>query len=240
MPHTLPEKEKILIICATALESELLIKEFSCMEAPPLLDFPLFVSRKNNIIIVQSGAGIANSSAATALAMSKYSPLMVYNTGICGIYSESPDKICLPVVGISSVFADTGKATDTGFLTTKQMGMPVSQSKDGSLLFNKIPLHSDKIPDYIERAIFFTVSSCSGSRKKADEYLSRFTFGTERIICEDMESAAVALICFKAGIPCTVLRVVSNLCGVRSINRQTADIAAKTAQRTLLEILKKN
>jgi nucleoside phosphorylase len=52
-----------------------------------------------------------------------------------------------------------------------------------------------------------------------------------------MESAAVGLIACKAGIPCTVVRGVSNVCGDRDYANWKLSAAAQAAQKELLKCL---
>jgi len=54
---------------------------------------------------------------------------------------------------------------------------------------------------------------------------------------EDMETAAVALIACRAGIPCTAIRGISNLCGDRNYRNWRLKEAAEAAQQELLNVL---
>lgn len=237
MHHTQPDTETVLILGATKIESNLLIDELACTQRDPLLDFAVFASQNHRIIVVQCGVGMANASAAAALAITTFRPVRVYNTGICGIYSDRSDRILSPVAGTGAVFADTGKETDAGFLTPDRMGLSLFTPEKETGTFNPVPLYSDDIPGEIERAVFLTVSCCSGSTAQAQTYQSRFDFNENMLCCEDMESAAIALICCRAGLPCSVLRGVSNRCGTAALDPLTIKKAARTAQETLLNIL---
>jgi len=50
-----------------------------------------------------------------------------------------------------------------------------------------------------------------------------------------METAAGALIAYRAGIPCTAIRGISNLCGDRNYQNWRLKEAAEAAQQALFE-----
>ena len=57
-----------------------------------------------------------------------------------------------------------------------------------------------------KKANFVTVNCCSGTKKRGDYLRDKFGAG-----CENMEGAAIALVCSTFDLPCAELRCVSNM-----------------------------
>ena len=223
-----------LIIAATDLEISWLTGQLHARPEKPLLDFPVY--HAEGILLIICGPGMANAAAATAAAIERYRPEQIYNTGICGVYSEDSTLLSLAVVGAQAVFADTGAAADTDFQSLRSMNLPLA-SAAGKNIYNTIKLNCDAVPHDSMRADFLTVAAVSGSPAMAAKLSGRFTPPAGTLLCEDMESAAIGLVALRAGIPCTVVRGISNLCGERDHACWEIRQAAQAAQELLLEIL---
>jgi futalosine hydrolase len=228
-----------LVIGATAPEISLLVDSLNARREKPAFDCDVYHAslQGKDAYIIRSGPGIANAAAATALALDRYRISHVYNVGICGVYSHDRNLLARVVVGVNAVFADTGVATDDAFLPLEAIDLPLARLRDGTKLLNIIPLNHDHIPRDITRCDFSTVSIVSGSRHIAEKVRHRFKVDRGMLLCEDMESAAVGLIAAKAGLPCTVFRGISNLCGDRDHSAWKLEEAAAAAQTTLLKFL---
>ncbi|MBN2107239.1 MAG: hypothetical protein JW832_07405, partial [Deltaproteobacteria bacterium] len=111
---------------------------------------------------------------------------------------------------------------------------------EGTDIYNIIRLNCDAAPRDSMRAHFLTVAAVSGSPAVAAQLFGRFTTAAGALLCEDMESAAIALVALRAGIPCTVVRGISNLCGERDHARWEIGEAAQAAQELLLQILRRH
>lgn len=227
-----------LIVGATDLELSVLIEKLNFKQEKPFFDFSIYHSthNKRDIILVRSGPGIANAAAAAAVAIDRYRIDHVFNVGVCGAYSQDARLLARVVVGVHAVFADTGMETDTAFLPLSAMDLPLANIK-GAKIFNIIKLNSDHVPRQITRGDFATVAVFSGSAHVAQKISRRFKVNPGELLCEDMESAAVALLALKASIPCTVLRGISNLCGERNHSEWKLSEAAGAAQKELLKLL---
>ena len=229
-----------VVIAATGFELEFLGTMLQARPDRPLLDFP--VSRAPgpdaDILLVISGPGMANAAAACAAAIERFRPGRIFSTGICGAYAEDPSLRCRPVVGASAVFADTGAADETGFSTLCTMGLPLARLS-GSEIFNSISLDDAPVSEAVCRADFLTVACVSGASDRARALQNRFPAAPGRILCEDMESAAVGLVAFRSATACTVVRGISNLCGSRDRRDWDMAGAARSAQETLLSAVQK-
>lgn len=228
-----------LIIGATEDEIAYLVQELCCRREKPVLGCDVYQGSlaKGTVVIIKSGPGIANAAAATALGIDRYRVKHVYNVGVCGVYSHDRRLLGTAVVGLNAVFADTGIATEQGFRPLETIDLPLARMREDSKIYNIIPLNVDHIPRTVPRCDFSTVSIVSGTRGVADAMRMRFKVNPEILLCEDMESAAVALVALKAGLPCTVFRGISNLCGETDHSLWKLKEAALAAQTTLLKVL---
>jgi futalosine hydrolase len=223
-----------IIIAATELEISWLAGQLHARPEKLLLDFPVY--HAEGILLIICGPGMANAAAAGAAAIERYQAARIYNVGICGVYAEDSTLLGKAVVGAQAVFADTGAAGDADFQSLRSMNLPLA-SPAGKNIYNTVRLNCDAAPHDSMRADFLTVAAVSGSSAMAAKLSSRFAPAEGMLLCEDMESAAVALVALRAGTPCTVVRGISNLCGVRDHARWKIQQAAQAAQELLLEIL---
>jgi len=228
-----------LIIAATDPELSWLAGQLHARPERPLQDFPAYhaAAFPGGIRLITSGPGMANAAAACAAAIERFQPARIFNAGICGLYARDRGLLGKAVIGERAIFADTGAQSDTAFTTLSEMDLPVAQVPGGSV-FNALELDSRGLPRDLPRADFLTVASVSGSPEYANKISLRFQNRTGALLCEDMESAAVALVALRSGIPCTVVRGISNLCGERDRARWDISAAARSAQKTLYAFLR--
>ena len=187
--------------------------------------------------MMRCGAGIANAAAAAALGIALYKPDHIFNVGVCGVYNAGMNAIGTVVTGDRAVFADTGIDTGADFQSLQAIDLPLAKPESGDRIFNVIELQEARGSRKLKQAVFLTVSACSGSTQRADLVSGRFKFDRKGLVCEDMESAAVGLMACKAGIPCTVVRGISNVCGDRDYANWQLSAAAQAAQKELLKCL---
>lgn len=226
-----------LIIAATEFELALLVESLQCRQESRLLDFTVYRAIGNGPVLIRSGAGIANAAAAAALGIALYTPERIFNVGVCGVYNAGKEAIGRTVTGTRAVFADAGVDTGADFLTMQAIDLPLAKPASGDRVFNVIGLHEARGSRKLKRAVFLTVSACSGSPQRAERVSGRFKFDRKELLCEDMESAAVALMACKAGIACSVVRAISNVCGDRDYANWQLSRAAQAAQKELLKCL---
>jgi futalosine hydrolase len=228
-----------IIIAATDREIAWLAGRLHARSDRRLLDFPVSHAEGDQagIRLITCGPGMANAAAAAAAAIERYRPARLYNTGICGVYAQDCAWLGKAVLGARAVFADTGAGGDTDFQTLQAIKLPLAHTA-GTNIYNSIELSRDAAPGNIPLADFLTVAAVSGSPAMAAQLSGRFPPPAGTLLCEDMESAAVALACLRAGIPCTVVRGISNLCGERDHSRWKIDDAVLAAQELLFEMLK--
>jgi futalosine hydrolase len=228
-----------LIIVPTEAESGLLKEVLGSGDGCRLQDFPVIRGNvgAGNAVLVQCGPGMANAAAATALAIERFHPGHVYHVGVCGVYAGSDMPISGVVAGTAAVFADTGVDTGEGFLMMRALNLPLAPEGSAPVLYNRIPLDERRIAADVRRAVFLTVAAASGSPGRARRVSARLVPEPGEVLCEDMESAAVALVAARAAVPCTVLRGISNHCGERDHARWKMSEAALAAQEELVRCL---
>lgn len=230
----------IVIVGATEFELSTVLESIPCNRER----FPLECSaysgkaRACRVRVIQSGPGIANAAAAAAAAVVKYRPEHVYNVGVCGVFSDDARLLTRVVAGAGTLFADAGVESPDGYQSLQSIDLPFARLKDGTKVYNRIALD---VPRGVRmrQGMFLTVTAVSGCPHRAAELASRCRAGKRQLLCEDMESAAVALVCLKANVACTVIRGISNLCGNRDYASWRLNDAARAAQEALLAVLLK-
>jgi len=230
---------KTLIIASTEFELAMLMEALKCRHKSRLLDFTVYQPDspgEDSPIILRCGAGIANAAAAAALGIALYNPAHIFNVGVCGVYNADINTIGQVVTGARAIFADTGVDTGSAFQPMQAIDLPLAHSLDGDQIFNVVTLHTARGSSKLKHSVFLTVAACSGSMQRAALVSKRFSFEQE-LLCEDMESAAVALMASKADIPCTIVRGISNVCGDRDYGNWQLSKAAQAAQKELLKCL---
>jgi len=228
-----------IILGATKLEISFLLDELGCRHAGKVQGFDAFPAKHHSqeLFVVESGPGMANAAAATALAIERFGAEHIFNVGVCGVYSDDMRMLTRVVAGTAAVFADAGVETDDAFLTMEDIDLPLFIRTNSSGVYNRIGLYDGVVPGNVPRAVFFTLSAGSGNMQRAQKIKGRFKINRASLICEDMETAAVALVACRSMVSCTALRGISNLCGDRDYKRWQLSEAAEAAQQELLGCL---
>ncbi len=221
-----------IVLAATNLEISFLLEVPGCRFVEKILGFNVYNVKKNrnNIQIVESGPGLANVSAASALSIKRFRPEHIFNIGVCGVYSSDLDLLTKVITGRSAVFADAGVETENGYQDMEDIGLPFYLTDDGEEVYNIFPLSDGIVDKSFLRGMFLSLSAVSGDAAQAEKIRKRFE-SKEMLVAEDMETAAVALMACRANIPCTAIRGISNLCGDRNYRNWRLKEAAEAAQK---------
>lgn len=181
-----------------------------------------------DLIVCCTGIGSANTAYGLTKALMTHKPDLVINIGLCGSYkNELPIGTVVAVE--EEIFADLGATeADSTFLDLKKLGFPLIRSTPP--LYNEIK-NPHRAPDFFEYDLSktpsvrsITVNTVSGDEAQIAEMKKRYDPDIE-----NMEGAAVALVCNRENIPCFEFRSVSNR--VEPRDRSKWDIA--TALRNL-------
>lgn len=211
----------ILIQGAMDSEVRVLTAALADKEEHTVMGFPFFQGTLHGmpVIIQKTFQGMVNASAATMTALLQFSPMMIVNQGICGGHDPAIHRGDL-LLG-KDIFhysnLKIGPTPDPNPLTGCQVfGVePIIKHSDEE----KIKLfHSDETLLSIARNIPLPrpdMQLFTGTIASADAWIDRkdlmhnmhHTFHTSG---EDMETGAVAQLCYSFGIPLLSMRILSN------------------------------
>jgi futalosine hydrolase len=151
------------------------------------------------------GFGPVAAAARTAQLVARHSPATVLLVGIAGSY----DLGRLPV-GSAAAFRETAiEGLGQGFPQWPGIGERVALASGSRA-----------------EGLLLTVCKPSHSPAEAATLRARFTGAA----AEDMEGFGVALACALAGVPCTIVRGISNACGDRNTRGWRVDEALSAAR----------
>lgn len=192
-------------------------------------------------VSVVSGIGKTNAAHAATVLIRNFSPSLVVNFGIGGSYPSLGLKLGDIAVASKEVYADEGVLLKGGFRTLQLIDIPLFKT-GRRRYFNEFPVDAGLSGQMMEAArvggfraregIFATVSTCTGTRERAEELSKRFD-----AICENMEGAAVAHNCLIYGIPFVEVRGISNIAQQRDTSKWEVRPASIHCQKTVIEFV---
>jgi len=199
------------------------------------------------VVLIVSGIGKVNVAHAVTRLIHEFSPAMIMNIGIGGAYPSAGLKIGDVAIAEKEIYGDEGVLLKDGFHGIDLIGIPLLQ-KGRKKYFNEFPLdkplirkavrasqlvtrHSSLIT--VKKGAFLTVSTCTGTKKRALELERRYS-----AICENMEGAAIAHICALYGVPMIEMRGISNIVQDRDLSKWNIKLAAENCQKAALEFIR--
>jgi len=234
------------------------LKKKSVMGGKPLHQGVL---QGKEAVYIISGMGKTNAAHAATILLEKFSPKLLVLLGVGGAYPSSGLTIGDMVVAEKEVYGDEGVMLKDDFHGTEFMGIPLLK-KGSRKYFNEFPLDKSLIrraknilfPFFfrpplvmqgkkglkekrgafkIQSGTFVTVSTCTGTGKKALDLEKRFG-----ALCENMEGASVAHVCAMYDTPMIELRGISNIVSERDKDKWNIRLAAAHCQEAAMELLK--
>lgn len=200
------------------------------------------------VIYIISGMGKTNAAHAATILMEKFSPKILILFGVGGAYPSAGLAVGDIVVAEKEVYGDEGVMLKDDFHGTEFMGIPLLK-KGRKKYYNEFRLNTMLVKKVLETArriryhtscvlkvgmgTFVTVSTCTGTRKKALELEERFG-----ALCENMEGASVAHVCAMYDIPVIEIRGISNIVSNRDKDKWNVPLAAANCQEAVMELLK--
>lgn len=184
-------------------------------------------SRLDDVRLIVTGVGPVNAAHAVTVAILTEAPDAIVVCGVGGAYPSSGLSVGDVVCAAAEVYGDLGAHSPTGFLDMKALGFPVVAGP--TALFNELPM---QVFPTNTRAMFVTVSTCTGTESVAKEIAART--GGE---VENMEGAAIVHVAQLHRIPVGEVRGISNLVTNRDSKSWRLKEAAGAAQRALIDWL---
>ena len=131
----------------------------------------------------------------------------VVNIGVGGAYVDSGLNLLDICLARQEVFGDFGICMENEILDFESALSNLSTPllfNNGLVAKSRNILNSHAVEYKVTN--FVTVNSCSGTKKRGDYLQEKFAAG-----CENMEGAAVAMVCNTFNIPCVEFRCISNM-----------------------------
>ncbi|MFZ6017435.1 MAG: futalosine hydrolase [Nitrospirota bacterium] len=222
------KKENLIgLISSVASESKIICEHLKRIDTKVSGDLTFYRGKiwDKNVVYLASGIGKANASYTVTILIEKFSPRLVINFGVGGAYPSSGLKIGDIAIAEKEIYGDREKYFNE-FPLDKILLKKFVKS------FNLITHHSSLITR-MKSGPFVTVSTCTGTIKRALELEKRFN-----AICENMEGVAVAHICTLYGIPMVEIRGISNIVEDRDTSKWDLKLAAENCQMVVMEFLK--
>lgn len=188
--------------------------------------------KKNNIFLIQSGVGKVSASIATMILINLYQPDIIINSGSAGSLVTQlnigdiilPQKVCYYDVDL----------TEFGYAYGQIPKYP-KKFKINNIIykyFYKKKLDSISI---LQKGLIITGDSFINNHSHINILKNKFPLA----IAVDMESAAIAQICYKFNIPCIIIKSISDSSDHNAkINfKKNISIASKNASEYVKYIL---
>lgn len=238
----------ILIEGAMNTETEILIR---ALENPVAYrDFNyLFVAgtyKNYPVVVARTEQGLANAAASTALAIKKFNPIAVINQGTAG--GTTPEfNIGDIVIGEKSIptsaykTAKALKGAGVDFTTQEMRGVYAYDKATGNFQPHKESFADPTLLKVAQNVAdahkeFNVTTGVIGSADWWMCWVDYMTFLHEKygMVCEEMETNAVAQICQNAGLPFIGIRVLSDNI---TVNDDYAPKSATIAQDFVLLVV---
>lgn len=210
------------------------------------------------VIYIISGMGKTNAAHAATILLEKFSPTILFVFGVGGAYPSTGLDIGDIVVAEREIYGDEGVMVKDTFYGTEFIGIPLFK-KGRKKYFNEflldtklvkkavsavkhLPFAHPPIPPLprggeggvkVKSGTFVTVSTCTGTVKKALAIEKRFG-----AVCENMEGASVAHVSAMYDIPLIEIRGISNIVSERDKNKWDTRLAAAHCQEAVMTLLK--
>ncbi len=196
------------IICAMDLELEGFLKNMTVEETLEKSGMTFYKGKikSTEAVIAQCGVGKVNAAICTQIMIDFFSPELIINSGVGGALDERL-TVCDLVIGDFAVEHD---------MDTTALGEEKGNLDLGSEQRVRLPLDKKASEKLMELAKGYEGSNVYlGTIASGDKFVSdteeRLSIGREfsALACE-MEGAAMAHVCYRAKVPCAIIRAISD------------------------------
>ena len=198
-------------------------------------DFALGPLGSHEVVIVKCGVGKVNAAVCCQTMILTYHPEAIINTGVAGSLSPKLDIL------------DVAVATDAvqHDYDTTALGEPAGALSINGELVTCLPCDAAWRDRLIKAATAVGVKAIPARIASGDQFITRGE-DKARIVrqfaaqaCE-MEGASIAQVCYLAGVPCAILRAISDSTDGNHSMEFTEFLgrAVENSHRILMEVLK--
>lgn len=233
-------KQKIIaIICAMDIELDGYKKILTNSFVEQIIgqEFIIGDYLNNKLVITKCGIGKVNAAAITLLMIEHYNPDLLVNSGIAGGYAKCLKTLDV-VIAEQVVYSDVDMTTDafTDLRYGQLQDLPLT-FKSSDVVLNKI--RNLKLNNNIYFGTIMTGDQFVTDYDKTDKIVSNYFTDLNVLAC-DMESCAIAHVCYLTKTNFIIVRSISDLIGSSdAFDYQTfAPIAAKNATDLVNYIIK--
>lgn len=196
------------------------------------------------LAVAATGIGQANAASAAGIGVAIFQPAALASIGVAGGYAGDGWQPTAVARGELAGLGDEGVMLGARWLDLSAIGIPLTgvapQKPSRSTAWNRVDFNP-AAATVGRSAGILTVTGCSGSQARARTMRARAArlAGGRRSLpwVEDMETAAIARVASRAGLPLLALRGISNRCGDRNKRRWVLAAAAEAAQVALAQAL---
>lgn len=235
--------DPIVLICSVALEADAVVAQMTGTTELKIGGRTAYQGSLGHAaaVLVVGGMGKTNAAQSLTALLERRRARVVVGFGVAGAYPGAGLEMGGIALARSEVYADEGAETPAGWISTREIGIPLVEV-EGAALFNQFPadagalrsataaLRAAGIPAVV--GPFATVSCCSGTTARGQQVAARFG-----AVCETMEGAAYAHVAALYGTGFLGVRAVSNQVEDRDISAWRLPEAAKAVAAAVAHIV---
>lgn len=222
--------------------------------SPTLVLIPTDVERRRledhggfesaSVLVSLCGFGPVAAAARTAAWIERLQPARVLLVGIAGTFDPERLPVGNAIEFDATAIEGIGAGEGAGLAGPAALGFPQwpgGEDRDASPIHDRIVLSERRelvdpraLRDPSKSALLLTTCAASASPDQARLRRERFP----EALAEDMEGFAVAFACALAGVPCSIVRGVSNVVGDRDPSHWRIPSALGAARLCALDVLR--
>ena len=209
--------KKIGIICALSKECEQLISRLQTHQTVSFGPFEFVKGQLNGceIILTQCGMGKVNAAMGTLELIKNFQPDYVINSGVAGGLNPALSTLD-SVIGTQYVYHDMwcGDGNEYGQVQDLPTYFPASP-----ILLAAAERAYEKTPHAVHTGLICTGDQFISGEEPAAKILQHFP---QALAC-DMESTAIAQVCYRYNVPFLCMRLISDVAGKHETNQTQYD-----------------
>lgn len=220
---------KIGIICALSQECEQLVSRLQTHRTVKIGPFEFVKGKLNGceIILSQCGMGKVNAAMGTLELIKNFQPDYVINSGVAGGLNSALSTLD-SVIGTQYVYHDVwcGEGNEYG----QVQDLPTYFSASPVLL-SAAERAYEKTPHAVHTGLICTGDQFISGEEPTAKILQNFP---QALAC-DMESTAIAQVCYRYNVPFLSMRLISDVAGKHETNQTQYDNFWQTMAHTGFE-----